>query len=393
MLNSRRVLPRRMSLAVVGASLVLLLLATAALAAAQATVTVRVEGAAATVLPPTSVTTTTAPVVKEGHSCSGTSAAGALNLAVSGNWSGSWFEPGGFFVETIGSESLVGSPFAYWSFWLDNKAAITGICEAELQPGDSILFFPECFGECPEPPSPLAIEAPAAAEVGEPLSVTVSAYANLTGAKSAANGATVAYEGGQATTDASGHATLRFMHSGEMTVKVSAPRAIRTEMTICVHAGNDGTCGTPTSGGSTTPTVATTTSGPLAPPPPPYKGAYALVAHVSGPIDGHVYPRRSAPRVLAGTIASHSPVTTVSAELRRAYRGRCYAYEGARERFLPARCGHGSLFKVSNDASFSYLLPAALAPGRYVLDVQASDAAGNTSTLARGSSRIVFVVR
>ena len=35
---------------------------------------------------------------------------------------------------------------------------------------------------------------------------------------------------------------------------------------------------------------------------------------------------------------------------------------------------------------------APLPPGRYVLNLAASDAAGNQTTLARGSSRIVFYV-
>ncbi|HTZ86407.1 MAG TPA: hypothetical protein VMB05_07050, partial [Solirubrobacteraceae bacterium] len=63
------------------------------------------------------------------------------------------------------------------------------------------------------------------------------------------------------------------------------------------------------------------------------------------------------------------------------------------ERFQRARCGQGAFFKVGSTPSYSYLLPAALAPGRYVLDVQATDEAGNRTTLARGSSRIVFYVR
>jgi hypothetical protein len=367
--------------------------APAAVAGTPATVTVRVEGAATTVLAPTQVTTTTVPMEKEGHSCSGTSAAGALQLATTGNWSGHWYEEGGFFVETIGSESFVKSPSGYWSFWLDNKAATKGICESELEPGDSILFFPECFGECPAPPNPLGIEAPAVAEVGEAVTVTVASYANANGAKSPASGASVSYEGTQETTDASGHATPRFSHAGAMTVRVTAPHAVRTETTICVHAGNDGNCGTSVPVGSTTPTFARTTAGSGVLPFVAYKGPYALVADVTGPIDGHVYPRRSAPRVLAGKIASHNGVSSVGAELRRQYRGRCYAYDGARERFRAARCHAGSFFKVSDGGVFSYLLPSALAPGRYVLDIQARDADGNVTTLARGSSRLVFYVR
>jgi hypothetical protein len=92
-------------------------------------------------------------------------------------------------------------------------------------------------------------------------------------------------------------------------------------------------------------------------------------------------------------VLAHTALTSVSIELRRSYRAHCHAYDGIRERFVSARCGRGSFFKVATEPSFSYLLPSALAPGRYVLDIQASDAAGNHTTLARGTSRIVFYVR
>ncbi len=381
---------RRMPLALAAVCFALSVLTSAAVAAEPATVTVRVEGAAGTVLPPTQVTTTAAPVVKEGHSCAGSSAAGALELATSGNWSGSWFEPGGFFVETIEGDSYAGSPSGYWSFWLNNKPASTGICEAELQTGASILFFPECFGECPTPPNPLGIESPAVAEVGKPVTVTVTSYANSNGAPSPANGATIAYDGTTTQTDSGGHATLTFSHAGNTEVKVTAPGSVRTEANVCVHGGNDGTCGTQISSGSGVAAGATTTAGPAG---APFKGAYALVPHVTGLLDGHLYTRLHAPRILSGSVLAHTSVSSIDLTLRREYRHRCYAFNGTTIRFVRARCGTGKPFKVSGNSTFSYLLPSALAPGRYVLDIQASDAAGNRTTLARGTSRIVFYVR
>ena len=87
-------------------------------------------------------------------------------------------------------------------------------------------------------------------------------------------------------------------------------------------------------------------------------------------------------------------MTSISLRLRRSYRGRCWAYSGSRERLQRARCGQGSFFKVASGGdSFSYLLPARLPPGRYVLDIEATDSAGNHTALARGSSRIVFYVK
>jgi hypothetical protein len=64
------------------------------------------------------------------------------------------------------------------------------------------------------------------------------------------------------------------------------------------------------------------------------------------------------------------------------------------ERFVKARCGHESFFKVSSGGtSFSYLLPSKLPPGRYVFEIQATDAAGDHSALHQGSSRVVFYVK
>jgi hypothetical protein len=110
-------------------------------------------------------------------------------------------------------------------------------------------------------------------------------------------------------------------------------------------------------------------------------------------LDSHTYKRGHAPRVLSGSVLAHTTVSSVSLTLRRSYRGRCYAFNGVSTRFVRARCGTGHPFKVSDNGVFSYLLPSALPPGRYVLDIQATDAAGNRTTLARGTSRVVFYVR
>ena len=375
--------------------LVAFALSGASVAHAAAAVTVRVEGVNQTLLPPTQVTTDATPVVKDAnieHSCSGASAAGALQLATGGSWGGEWFSGFGYSAETILGETHAFEPGAaanyFWSYWLDNKASSVGICEGELQAGQSILFFPECFSEtgaCPAPPNPLGISAPTVAERGAPIGVTVTSYDNVSGAASPAVGAAVTGGGAGATTDSAGHATLAIPQTGNVQLQVTAPGSVRTEATVCVHDGNDGTCGTTSPSGSSTPAPGVAAA--------VYKGPYAVVAQATGVQDGHVYPRGRGPKVLSGTIATHTSVASVSLKLRRSYRGHCFAYDGVAERFKRARCGQGSSFAVGSAPSFSYLLPAALAPGRYVLDVQATDAAGNRTTLARGTSRIVFYVR
>ena len=117
------------------------------------------------------------------------------------------------------------------------------------------------------------------------------------------------------------------------------------------------------------------------------------MAKVSSLRDGATYRRSSAPRLLAGTISAPDAVTSVSLELRRRYHGRCYFYDATRARFVRSRCGKGRSFRVSSSAAFSYLLPKRLAPGRYVLDVSALDAAGDRTTPTRGTSTLVFRVR
>jgi hypothetical protein len=386
---------RRISKALLAACLVSLALASLAGAAAPATVTVRVEGASQTLLAPTTVTTNGTAVEKDGnpeHTCSGASAAGALEQATSGRWSGEWFNGIGYSVETILGETHAFEPGVpanfFWTYWLDNKESSAGICEGQLSTGDSVLFFPACFSEtgaCPPPPNPLGISAPAVVEAGQPLAVTVTSYANASGTPSPAAGATITGGGAEAVTDALGHATLTLAGAGDVMLRASAPNSVRTEANVCVHHGLDGNCGT----------VAPVAGAPAgaAPMEQPYKGPFAVVAKTTSVLDGRVYAGRRAPRLLTGTVAAHTAVTSVALRLRRTFRDRCFAYDATSERFVRATCGRGSSFKVSSGPTFSYLLPSALASGRYVLDVEATDAAGNRTSLARGTTRIVFFVR
>ncbi len=397
-----RVAPAAMLLSL----LALLALAAAAPAAGPATVTVEVEGLNETKVPPTQVTTTTTPIVKDGnseHACPGTNAAGALQVATAGNWNGTWyggevkegkFTGLGYSVEEINGESYPFSGSTFWDLWINDKASEEGVCDAEMNPGDHVLLFPCHYEEGKECPTPLGIEAPTTANAGEAVAVTVKQY-NTKGEASPAANATVSGGGVSATTDFEGHATLRFYGDvGSFALHAygsqEGPPAVRTQTTICVHEGNDGTCGTTAlSTSPLTQSVSSSGSGTAK-----YRGPFAVVAKASGIAEGHVYPPGKAPRLLSGTVTSHSPVTLIDIELRRSYRGRCSAYDGTTGRFVKARCGKGSFFAVaSGGSSFSYLLPAKLAPGRYVLDLRATDEAGNVTTLARGSTRTVFYVR
>jgi hypothetical protein len=384
--------------------IVVLLGAGGAPAAGPATGTVRIEGIAGTLLPATAVTTTTAPVVNDGnlaHACEGTSALGALQDGTRGNWIGEWSEKySQYFINGIEGETHLyqgGVRSYYWSFWLNDVFEETGPCGVQFEAGDRVLFFPICDELCPAgpEPTPLEIEAPTAANAGEAVDVAVKQY-SAKGEPSPAASASLSWPDGSTTTDSHGHATVTFGTAGVVEVHVtgaeSGPPSVRTEASICIHNGNDGTCGTQSP--TQTPTAQQSSGGAVKSySSAPYRGPFAVVARMSNVVDGHVYARRNAPRLLEGTVVAHTGVASVSLELHRSYRGRCWAFDGVAAQFKRARCGHGSFFVVSHGASFSYLLPAALAPGRYVLDSQASDIIGNKSTLARGTTRVVFYVR
>ena len=89
----------------------------------------------------------------------------------------------------------------------------------------------------------LKLAAPASAEQGQPVQLTVTDAG--TGAPVA--GATV----GGATTDAAGHASVTFAIAGDQSLKAAGPNAIRSNAAhVCVYASLDGTCGTPTRPGA-----------------------------------------------------------------------------------------------------------------------------------------------
>jgi hypothetical protein len=404
---------RSVSLALGAICIALATFACSAWAGEPATVTVRVEGFnGVTLLPQTQVTTSTTPIPVEGGSCSGTSAGGALYDATHGDWQVKDEAEGvGIFgIEGVDLPPFGAGDYAFWSVWVNSKFATSGACGEELGPNARVVFAGQCFALGPECPTSetapdhfLTSTAPTSsvAGVGEPVSVTIGSLSTASGAAEAALPGSVTVTGGSLTVspNAEGVATLSFSAAGTYTIQAHAPDAVPSDpYTVCVHDGNDGNCGT------TAPATSTSTSTNAGASPTgsggvagflktSYTGPYALVARATDLSEGHTYGPANAPRVLSGTVLAHSAVSSISLKLRRRYKGRCSAYNGTRERFVPARCGEGSYFKVSSSASYSYLLPAALAPGRYVLDILATDAAGDHTTLARGSSRIVFYVR
>jgi hypothetical protein len=235
------------ALSVLLATMLAAALHTSRASAGSAAVTVRVEGTKATLLPATAATLSSAKVTKNGvaaDSCAGTSAAGALQLATHGKWTGTWSASyKSYFLTGIEGLTFPSTGAEYWAFWVNDAPSAAGICSYDPKPGDSLLFFPDCYGKkCPKSAGVLGVKAASVAVVGRPLTVAVTAYSDAKGTPSKAVGATVSAAGVSAQTTAAGTASLTFAHAGELTLKVNAPHAIRAEASVCVEAPGATTC-------------------------------------------------------------------------------------------------------------------------------------------------------
>jgi hypothetical protein len=71
--------------------------------------------------------------------CSGDSAAGALNAATHGRWTGKYYASvGGIFVTSILGIRPKGSD--YWSLSVNGRTSSLGVCAVRLHPGERLQF-------------------------------------------------------------------------------------------------------------------------------------------------------------------------------------------------------------------------------------------------------------
>jgi len=326
-----------------------------AVALAGPTVTVRVEGAGGTLLERTRVTLpdTPPPVA----SCDAHTPAAAIEVATAGNWDRQSF------TETILGELHKFDDSDYWAEWLDQGAGYergAGICTDVLKTGDEVVMLVDRSPAPTFAPTvfPLDVEGlPAQVRVGSAITVTVVEYRSATGGtgegdRTPVAGATVRAGSATATTGADGRATLTLAQRGTFTVKAT-------------RAGN-------AASGRETVVVGDVTSS------PPSPDTVAPLAAIDGIRDGQRFSRRRAPRELHGTAsADPSGLWAVKIRITRRLGKRCWYFSGTRERFLKRTCGKRYAFKVSDQPTWSYLLPARLPKGRYVLDTYAIDNAFN----------------
>lgn len=390
------------------------LLALGCAAPAQAAdVTVRVEGSSTTLLAPTAVSTGPGTFTKSAGApaCQRDSAGGALESATNGAWGGA-FDGWGQRVETILGEEHVFGSGAYWSVYVNAAPAAEGACTQPVQTGDALTFYPQCEGA----PLPscfdgllLLTAAPATAAPGATATVAVDQVTVRWGPnweeireRTPAVGATVAVGAGSAVVGPDGRAAVPVgTQTGVQPIRATLPGRVRASGALCVTSGADGACGTTApgqvlgaGGAAQVPSAACETSGHdgrcgtrdiLAP-------RSALV----GFTDRQAFRRGQGPRRLSGTIAETSGVLMVKLRIHRRAGRSCSYFSGRQERFRKIRCGvsNAKWFKIGDRAEWSYLLPARLPRGQYVIDVNAVDTSYNRDDRReRGRNRLHVRVR
>ena len=379
-------------------------LALSAAPAGAVPVTVRVEGDADTLVARTTVDTTATPVNKDGvagHDCSGLNAVGALEQGTKGDWSGPWFGGFGYSVEVIRGEShpFGGDP-EFWGLFVNDAFSQAGLCDAQLQTGDQVLLAPvsEQLGASY---NLLSLDGvPATATPGQSFAVTVTRTATDSTTNAVTRvpvaGATVSGSGVNVMTGPDGKASITLGTRGPGGLRATHAGDIRSATEpVCVTDGADGACGTTAQQPAQQPTAACATTGDdgncgtadrRAP-----RGKILSIR------EGQRFKKGKGPRGLGGMVTPDpSGIADIRLRLTRNDRTHCSTYDARRERFAATkRCGakRGKWFSVGDREQWSYLLPSRLGRGRYVLDLQARDRAGNVDTLLqRTRTRVVFTV-
>ncbi len=134
---------RKTIAALVGALVMALAASGVALAAGTGpSVTVQVKSLTKTLLKPTAAHGEKGSITKGGTpkgKCSGGSAAGALDAATHGKWSGKYFSsvPG---IEVTSILGVKPPKNDFWEIVVNGKPASTGVCGIKLHAGERLLF-------------------------------------------------------------------------------------------------------------------------------------------------------------------------------------------------------------------------------------------------------------
>jgi hypothetical protein len=290
-------------------------------------------------------------------------------------------------------------------------------CTAPVHDGDKVLWYASAgFGAFHVDTGfddPVLLDAPTTAVPGQAFTVTATdtdttydgSGTPTNTAFSPSAGATISGGVASVATSADGKAAVT-VAGGPYTLVVTKDKRAPARIVGCATTGSDGFCGTtphpclvsgdgcgtPPPIGPPAPCVTTGTDGFCGSP-----DKVAAKAAITAIAEGKRYKKGEGPRQLSGKVADDgSGLADVRLRLTRSDKGACATYDAKTEKLKAIKkCGatHGLWFSVGAKQDFTYLLPSKLGRGRYVLDVQVVDKAGNTTkSLARGSSRVVFFV-
>jgi hypothetical protein len=309
-------------------------------------------------------------------------AAVAGGLSFDASWSSVYND---FLVSAVGLNTNGGAPeYPSWGYAVNFTTAGVGGCQFQLAPGSDVLWAYNYFNLS----HLLSATGPSSANLGAPIAVHVvdgQTGAPIAGAAIGEDVAGVTTTvPGSPFTDANGNATVTLTRTGTTKLKATQAESVRSNgLVVCVHNGDDGTCGTTTVQGvpKGTPEIVHVT--------------LVDVAKVSGVKNGGSYRRHKGPRILRGLVQvpAGGTLRDVRISLQRRHGKKCLAFSGAKAAFVHTRCGVKRFFSVGGSESFSYLLPSALPSGHYVYDIEAVDRAGHVTKLVTGVSHVVFDVK
>ncbi|HWH96619.1 MAG TPA: Ig-like domain repeat protein [Baekduia sp.] len=377
-------------------SLVLAAFAAGPTSALASKVSVEIEGQSV-IQAPAAIDTAASVNKPGGASCSGSVPATALETAVGGDWDGPSYA-----VTRIKGEEHPFGPGGSWSFYINGLYSNDTVCTAPLKDGDKVLlYWTNAYAQAGYD-EPVTAEVPATVTPGAAFTVTAhetttSFDGNGTGTSAIAPSADATISGGvaTATTGADGTASVT-VPGGPYTLVVTKGNRAPARIVGCATSGSDGFCGT-TQAAQTAPPAACAVAGSADDGFCGRPDRQAARGFLTGITEGMKYKKGRGPRQLTGrTEPDGSGLADVRLRLTRNDKGDCSTYDAKTEKFTTLKkCGatHGTWFSVGSQSTWSYLLPAKLARGRYVLDLQIVDKAGNkTAGLARGATRVVFTV-
>ena len=124
----------------------------------------------------------------------------------------------------FGETYALSSKKDYWSLWVDNGYAPTGICGIKLKAGEQLLF-----AAVPDTPTeyPLGISAPATAATGHTFKVKTVAYNGGGKAKLLAGVTVTGGHGVKAVSNSHGVATITASHTGTLVLHATKSAYIR----------------------------------------------------------------------------------------------------------------------------------------------------------------------